>query len=468
MLKKHNEFFKGLLIASDLFFVSLAWWLAYFLRFHTDLFSEPEAFVFRHYATAWVINLGVWLGILELLDFYRPRRISTLRREIKDLLKGSTLALLIFLGVVFVLREIVLSRIVVMLFWFFSLILLNLSHVVFREGLRVLRRRGYNLRQTLIIGAPPQVLALASRFRAYTHLGLRIHGLYFTERLDPTASRIEATKVIQSREELIATLRRGVLDQVFVTLPLEQAGKLKEIQEWLGDDPVSLHFVPDLTTVALLHGNVEEFDGLPVISLQSSPLYGWNAMLKRTEDLVIGLLALIAFLPVMVIIAVTIKLTSRGPVFYRQERMGLDVEPFIMLKFRTMVDEAEKDCGPVWAADNDPRVSRLGRWLRYTSLDELPQLINVMRGEMSLVGPRPERKAFIEEFRKSIPKYMLRHKVKAGMTGWAQIHGWRGNTSLERRLVYDLDYIEHWSLWRDLKILLLTLFGGFRDANAAR
>lgn len=191
-------------------------------------------------------------------------------------------------------------------------------------------------------------------------------------------------------------------------------------------------------------------------------------MLKRTEDLVIGLLALIAFLPVMVIIAVTIKLTSRGPVFYRQERMGLDVEPFIMLKFRTMVDEAEKDCGPVWAADNDPRVSRLGRWLRYTSLDELPQLINVMRGEMSLVGPRPERKAFIEEFRKSIPKYMLRHKVKAGMTGWAQIHGWRGNTSLERRLVYDLDYIEHWSLWRDLKILLLTLFGGFRDANAAR
>jgi exopolysaccharide biosynthesis polyprenyl glycosylphosphotransferase len=205
-----------------------------------------------------------------------------------------------------------------------------------------------------------------------------------------------------------------------------------------------------------------------VISLQSSPLYGWNALLKRTVDLVIGLLALIVFLPVMVIIAVLIKLTSPGPVFYRQERMGLDVEPFMMLKFRTMVDEAEKDSGPVWAADHDPRISRLGRWLRYTSLDELPQLINVMRGEMSLVGPRPERRPFIEEFRKSIPKYMLRHKVKAGMTGWAQIHGWRGNTSLQRRLEYDLDYIEHWSLWRDLKILLLTLFGGFRDAEAVR
>jgi len=467
MLKQHNEFFKGLLIVSDLFFVSLAWWLAYILRFHTNFFSEPEAFVFRHYATAWVINLGVWLGVSELLDFYRPRRISTLHREIKDLLKGSILALLIFLGVVFVLREIVLSRIVVMLFWFFSLIFLNLSHSVVRELLRALRHRGYNLRQTLIIGVPTQVVALAKRFNSYRHLGLRIFGVYFTE-FDPATSHIDSTKVIKSREELIATVRRGILDQVFVTLPLEQAAKLKEIQEWLGDEPVSLHFVPDLKAIALLRGNVEEFDGLQVISLQSSPHYGWNALLKRTVDLVLGLLALIVFSPLMVIIALIIKLTSQGPVFYRQERMGLDVQPFMMLKFRTMLNEAENNSGPVWAADNDPRISRVGRWLRYTSLDELPQLINVLRGEMSLVGPRPERRPFIEEFRKSIPKYMLRHKVKAGMTGWAQIHGWRGNTSLERRLEYDLDYIEHWSLWRDLKILLLTLVGGFRDVKATR
>jgi len=467
MLKKHNEFFKGLLIASDLFFVSLAWWSAYYLRFYTSLFSEPEGFIFRHYATAWVINLGVWLGVLELLDFYRPRRISTLRRETKDLFKGSTLALLIFLATIFVLRELVLSRIVVILFWFFGFILLNFSHVVFRKVLRALRRRGYNLRQTLIIGTPPQVLTLEKRIKAYRHLGLQIFGVYFTE-IDPVSSQIETTKVIKSQEELITTIRRGFLDQVFVTLPLEQAAKLIEIQEWLGDEPVAIHFVPDLKAIALLRGNIEEFDGLPLISLQSSPFYGWNALQKRSLDLIIGVLALIAFFPVMIIIAVLIKLTSPGPVIYRQERMGLDVEPFIMLKFRTMVMDAEKDCGPVWAAAKDPRITWLGRWLRYTSLDELPQLINVLRGEMSLVGPRPERRPFIEEFRKSMPKYMLRHKVKAGMTGWAQIHGWRGNTSLQRRLEYDLDYIEHWSLSRDLKILLLTLCGGFRDAEAAR
>jgi exopolysaccharide biosynthesis polyprenyl glycosylphosphotransferase len=165
----------------------------------------------------------------------------------------------------------------------------------------------------------------------------------------------------------------------------------------------------------------------------------------------------------MLLVTVAIKCSSRGPVFYRQERMGLDGRRFVMLKFRSMVEDAEKSTGPVWAAEDDPRVTVVGRWLRQTNLDELPQLINVLRGEMSLVGPRPERPPLINEFRKSIPKYMLRHKVKAGMTGWAQIHGWRGNTSLKSRIEYDLDYIENWSLWRDIKILTRTLFGGFHN-----
>jgi exopolysaccharide biosynthesis polyprenyl glycosylphosphotransferase len=173
------------------------------------------------------------------------------------------------------------------------------------------------------------------------------------------------------------------------------------------------------------------------------------------------------FSPVMALIAVGIRLSSSGPVLYRQERMGLDGERFEMLKFRTMIEGAEHVTGPIWAADDDPRVTRLGRWLRRTSLDELPQLINVLRGEMSLVGPRPERPPLIEEFRKSVPKYMLRQKVKAGMTGWAQVNGWRGNTSLERRIEHDLEYIENWSVWRDLKILGLTLFVGFRHKKAS-
>jgi exopolysaccharide biosynthesis polyprenyl glycosylphosphotransferase len=208
---------------------------------------------------------------------------------------------------------------------------------------------------------------------------------------------------------------------------------------------------------------MEEFDGLPIISLQTSPLHGWNSCLKRIMDLSIGGLALVFFSPLMALIALVIRLTSSGPIFYRQERMGLDGRRFQILKFRTMVKNAEQGTGPVWAAANDPRITPFGRILRATSLDELPQLINVLRGEMSLVGPRPERPTLIQYFRKSIPGYMLRHKVKAGMTGWAQVNGWRGNTSLESRIQHDLEYIGNWSIKRDLKILALTVFGGFRS-----
>jgi exopolysaccharide biosynthesis polyprenyl glycosylphosphotransferase len=231
----------------------------------------------------------------------------------------------------------------------------------------------------------------------------------------------------------------------------------------LGDEPVTVHFVPDLGALAKLRGSIEEFDGLSIMTLQSSPLYGWNSILKRAMDVVLGGFAMILSAPLMLFVAAAIKLTSPGPVLYRQERMGLDGQRFQMLKFRTMVEDAERSTGPVWAAQNDPRVTSVGRWARQTSLDELPQLFNVLKGEMSLVGPRPERPPMIEEFRKSIPGYMLRHKVKAGMTGWAQINGWRGNTSLPSRIAHDIDYIERWSVWRDVKILTLTLLGGFRN-----
>ncbi len=466
MLKKHNEFFKGLLLTSDLCFVSFAWWLAYTARFHTGLFDATELFIARHYVIAWLIILGVWAVVFESAEFYRPRRLSTHHRETVELIKCSAIALLIFLAVLFIIHEVVLSRIVVVVFWCSSLFLVSLSHHVFREGLRLARRRGYNLRHVLIIGTPTLAGSLVNRLKSYKRLGLRIVGFYLTEGAVPPSLTDEVTR-IASEEELATLIRRGTIDQVFVALPLEQAAKLRQIQEWLGDEPVTIHFVPDLGEMATLRGSVEEFDGLQIISLQASPHAGWNAFLKRVVDLSVGALALVIFAPMMLLITVAIKCSSRGPIFYRQERMGLDGRRFVMLKFRSMVEDAEQSTGPVWAAEDDPRVTPIGRWLRQTNLDELPQLINVLRGEMSLVGPRPERPPLINEFRKSIPKYMLRHKVKAGMTGWAQIHGWRGNTSLASRIKYDLDYIENWSLWRDIKILARTLFAGFRNDRAS-
>jgi exopolysaccharide biosynthesis polyprenyl glycosylphosphotransferase len=234
----------------------------------------------------------------------------------------------------------------------------------------------------------------------------------------------------------------------------------------IGDEPVAIHFVPDLFNLASLRGGVEEFESIAFIHLRESPLYGWNRVLKRGFDLVLGSAGLLVTLPLMAGIAVAVGLTSGRPVLYRQERMGLDGRRFRMLKFRTMVTDAEAASGPRWAVPDDPRRTRVGAFLRAWSLDELPQLFNVLRGEMSLVGPRPERPSFVAEFRRRVPGYMLRHTMKAGITGWAQINGWRGNTSIEKRIEYDLEYIARWSLGFDLSILLRTLWLGFRNRNA--
>jgi Undecaprenyl-phosphate glucose phosphotransferase len=464
MLRRYNEFFKSLMRLSDLLFVSIAWWLAYWLRFHSGLVAAAEDYIFRHYVLAWLIILVVWAAIFEILDFYRPRRLSTHWREVLDLIKASGLALLIFLGILFLAREIILSRAVVIVFWTGSLFFLNLSHILMREGLRFVRRRGYNLRHMAIVGTIEQAERIMATLNQHRHLGHRVVAFHPLDDKAPEQLSVNV-KVIADLDSFLSVIRSGNVDGIFLALRLDQTSRIREIQRWFADEPVDLYFVPDMGKLARLDGNIEEFDGMQIITLRSSGLYGWNSILKRAMDLLIGSVTLCLSLPLMILIAVLIKLTSVGPVLYRQQRMGLDGRRFEMLKFRTMVDNAESITGPIWSSEDDPRITAVGRWLRQSSLDELPQLVNVIRGEMSLVGPRPERPPLIEEFRKTIPKYMLRHKVKAGMTGWAQVNGWRGNTSLERRIEHDLDYIENWSLWRDLKILALTLFGGFRNSR---
>jgi len=465
MLKRYNQFFKSLMLVNDLMFLTLSWWLAYLLRFDSNLSFAPEVHIFRHYVIAWLLLLMVYAGVFLGLDLYRPRRISTHWREVADLFKGTGLAMLIFLGVVFLLHEIVLSRFVVVLFWVLSFAFFNLSHLLVREGLRFLRRLGKNLRHVVVVGSPAETTWLVHKLQWYRHLGLSVVGAHIMGS-GASVEEPRGIELIENRDELVEMVRSGKIDQVFVTFPLQEAARLAEVQNWLGDEPVTLSYVPDLAEFAKLRGRVEEFEDLQIVTLQASPFEGWNAILKRSVDLVVGSVALGFFSPLMALISLGVRLSSPGPVLYKQERMGLDGNRFQMLKFRTMVHEAEKSTGPVWAKRNDPRVTRFGYWLRCTSLDELPQLINVLRGEMSLVGPRPERPLLIEQFRKSIPKYMLRHKVKAGMTGWAQINGWRGDTSLEKRIEHDIEYIESWSLRRDLKILAVTVFHGFVHKNA--
>ena len=256
------------------------------------------------------------------------------------------------------------------------------------------------------------------------------------------------------------------VDVVFVALPSERSAALRDIMQQLGDTTVDVRYVPDVLGFMQLRANVSDFDGLAVVSLREGPLYGWNRILKRGFDLVVATSLLAVVSPLLLLLGLLIRLTSPGSALYRQERAGLDGRTFEMLKLRTMTAGAEDQTGPRMTTRDDPRRTRLGAWLRRTSLDELPQLWNVIRGQMSLVGPRPERPVFIDELRQSLPNYMLRHKVKAGMTGWAQVHGLRGQTSMSERLRYDLFYIENWSLLLDLRVLLLTLTRGFVHRNA--
>ena len=277
---------------------------------------------------------------------------------------------------------------------------------------------------------------------------------------------VAGTPVLGLYEELSRVIAEKKVSQLFIALPLEAHDKLEAVLSYLKSETVDVKVVPDLFKHMNIQSGVEELDGLPIVNLAESPLYGWNVVIKRVSDIVLSGFAILVTAPFMLLIACAVKLSSKGPVFYRQERMGLDQKVFSMLKFRSMPPGAEKQTGPVWASENDARRTGIGAFLRKTSLDELPQLFNVLKGDMSLVGPRPERPVFIEEFKDSIPHYMLRLKMKAGLTGWAQVNGWRGNTSLHQRIECDLYYIKNWSLGFDLKIIMMTLWKGWFHRHA--
>jgi Undecaprenyl-phosphate glucose phosphotransferase len=267
-------------------------------------------------------------------------------------------------------------------------------------------------------------------------------------------------------DEAAEITARETIDHLYVALPPEQHVRMLELLDSTSRVMVDVKVVPDLLQVIALRARLEDLDGVPVININDIPLQGVNSAIKRCIDFALSSVGLLCLAVPIGLTALFVRLTSRGPVFYRQERMGLDGKSFSIVKFRSMYDKAEENTGPVWTVPNDPRVTPFGRLLRRSNLDELPQLWNVLRGDMSIVGPRPERPHFVEQFKHRIPQYMLRHKVKAGLTGWAQVNGWRGNTPLEKRIEYDLYYIENWSVRLDLKIMWLTLLRGFFHKHA--
>jgi len=493
MLKKHSHVFEGLLVSTDTSVISLVWIASYWLRFASELFPIDKGIPpFLDYLRMLPFVWMIWYFVFQRAGLYKAMRGVSRISESFKVLRANSLSVVLLMALTYLFREksTEFSRLVFVIFFVCSSIAIVISRMGIREVLRYMRKRGHNLRYALVVGAGELAQNVVKRISAHPEFGIELLGCL--DRTQPqapirmrasanamgaslrlgtpaqftsVASAGRAVKVIGRYEDLPKVLAQGIVDQVVIALPLEDHGRIPDIIASIGDEMVDVRIVPDLHRFIQLGSQIEELDGLPVVSLASTPLSGFNRVKKRAFDILFSLLFILITLPVMLLVALIVKLTSHGDVFFAQERMGLDGRVFSIFKFRTMHLDAEVE-GAKFAVRNDPRVTLIGRFLRRFSVDELPQLFNVLCGQMSLVGPRPERPVFIEQFRKKIPKYMLRHKVQAGMTGWAQVNGWRGNTCLEKRIEHDLYYIENWSLLLDLRIILMTIYTSLVDKNA--
>ena len=453
-------------MVADLLVITIAWLVAYWLRFEVDIIpvekGTPDV---QHYLNMLFFIWLIWAFVFRKMGLYRAMRGVRRGREIWLLINANALSVLLLISITYLFREksVPFSRLVFLFFVITATLFTIIERSCLRSMLREIRRRGYNLRYLLLVGAGQIAGDIASRIRNNGELGIQLVGCLSKtghETVGPNGMPI-----IGSYADLGKVLKEMDIDQVVVALPLEDNVELPSIMKITRQTLVDVKIIPDLYKFISLGGSIGEFEGLPIISLQESPLEGLNLFIKRIFDIVFATIALVILCIPMLLIAFLVFISSKGSILFKQERVSYDGTHFKIYKFRTMVENAEQK-GPGWTTKNDARVTKVGRFLRSTSLDELPQLFNVLKGDMSLVGPRPERPVYIQEFREEIPRYYLRHKVPAGMTGWAQVNGWRGDTSIDKRIEFDLYYIENWTIWLDLKILMLTLIHGFKNTNA--
>ena len=453
------------MLSVDVGVVVFAWLCAYWIRFGEYIPFPKGKPPFSDYLWFIPFLVVIWAACLHIGGVYTPMRSDSRFNAYFRIFKASVYAIVMTMSAAFFYREYSYSRVAMAIFYALSVTGLVFSHLIVRAVLRELRRRGYNQRYALIVGGGELAQSLAETFARHPESGMALVGLLSEDPAD-VGKTYHGYKVIGVAGQVKEMIGAHRIDQVFIAYPHGSYGLMEDTLSSLADETVDIKLAPDVTQFIRLNSSVEDFDGFPIVSLSESPMYGWNKIIKSAFDHIFSMIFLVIWSPVMALIAIAIKLDSRGPILYTQERMSMGGDPFTIYKFRTMHEDAEVKTGAVWAKRGDDRTTRVGRILRQMSLDELPQLFNVAMGNMSLVGPRPERPVFVEGFKKNIPKYMLRHKMKAGITGWAQVNGLRGNTSLEKRVEYDLYYIENWSLLFDLKILWLTLWKGFINKHA--
>jgi len=429
--------------------------LSYWIRFYSPLTGIiPVTLGIPPLGKYWAFSAVaavVYCSIFAARGLYRLHdRISTVD-EFGRVLQGTILVWPWLFTIAFFYRDFSYSRLVFLLIIVISIIVLTIERALIKSYQRKLYRRGLGVLRTAVCGTGTTAVEIHERLRGNPHLGYQSLGFIGVDDPDPGVQPL-----LGSVAEIGEILQGESLDILFIALDHAEQPRLREIIERCEGINLDFLLAPDQV---ILKGKAQPWTiaGLPLLKIKESPLFGWRGVIKRGFDLLVAGLALMLLSPLLILIGLLVKLDSRGPVFYLQERIGLDGRNFSIYKFRTMIPEAETQTGPVWAKKDDARTTRIGRFLRKFSLDELPQLINVLRGDMSVVGPRPERPHFVGQFRQSVPRYLERHRVRSGMTGWAQVNGLRGDTSIEQRTRYDLYYVENWSLVFDMKILILTL-----------
>lgn len=467
MIKDNQKVFNRLMVVIDVGITAASFVLAYGFKFYI-LNDGPGIGVLPvgEYINLLPFVLPFYAVIYYACGVYAPKRTVRRRFEIFGIIKANTIGIVaLIIALYMIIREINFSRSVIALFYIFNVGITSSFRLALRRGLRTIRRKGYNLKHILLVGYSRAAEEYIDRLTDNPQWGYVACGI-----LDdhiPAGTVYKGVKVLGRLGNLEVILPENKLDEIAISLSLQDYDHLEGIVATCEKSGVHTKFIPDYNSLIPSRPYTEDLMGLPVINIRYVPLTNTgNIIIKRIVDVCGAVCGMALTSPLMLLAALFIKLTSPGPVIFRQERVGLHNKPFYMYKFRTMERQVPGEEKKAWTVRNDPRVTPVGKFLRRTSLDELPQLFNILRGDMSLVGPRPERPLFVDKFKEEIPRYMVKHQVRPGLTGWAQVNGLRGDTSIRKRIEYDIYYIENWTVWFDLKIILMTFFTGFINKNA--
>lgn len=471
MIKDNQKYLNRLHVVVDALVIAGSYLLAWWLMFRSS-FADKDIGVLDTsiYFGALYFLVPGYLVLYYWFKLYTPKRVQRTENEILNILKANAVGITLILAVLFLANSLVsymqhFSRSMLALFAVLNTVNGILERALVRRILHLFRKKGYNLKHILLVGYSRAAEAYIDRIMQNPQWGYMVRGI-----LDdhvPRGAVYKGIKVLGSIDNLLYILPENKLDEIAVTLSLKDYDRLEELVNLCEKSGVHTKFIPDYNSLIPGKPYTEDLGGLPVINIRYVPLTNTiNAVAKRAVDIAGSLFGLVLLSPLLLIVAVLVKTTSKGPIIFAQERVGQHNRVFKMYKFRTMYVQDEKEEKKGWTTRNDPRVTKVGRFLRRTSIDELPQLFNILIGNMSLVGPRPERPQYVEKFKEEIPRYMIKHQVRPGLTGWAQINGYRGDTSIRKRIEYDIYYIENWSMAFDIKILFLTIFKGFINDNA--